>query len=355
MPTAELRIVGISKYMSTPNKLGYRMPAEWARHEATWLAWPHEESDWPGKFGAVPPLYSEIVRLLSRVEKVYILVQGRGHENEVREFLKKTQVDLNAVRFFQAKTDRSWTRDFCPIFVRNSEGVAVTDWIFNGWSMYENWTHDNAIPQFASRELKVPVFRADFVLEGGSIDVNGAGKLLTTEECLLSEVQPRNPSKTREQIEGAMLDYLGVTDVIWLKNGIVGDDTHGHIDDLARFVNVDTVVAVVEKDQTEINYDALAENLAILQARKDLKVVTLPMPEPVYFGGQRLPASYANFYIANKLVLVPTFMDANDRVALDTLARLFPDREVIGIPCRDLVLGLGTIHCMTQQQPATTD
>jgi agmatine deiminase len=333
--------------------IGYRMPAEWERHEATWLAWPHEETDWPGKFEPIPWLYAEIVRQLSQVERVHILVQGRGHEYSIREMLKKSGVALDAIRFFHHKTNRSWTRDYCPMFVKSAAGgLAIVNWRFNGWAKYANWEHDSTIPRFASDELKLPLHEPDFVLEGGAIDVNGKGKLLTTEECLLSEVQQRNPGKSRQDVETVLRDFLGVTDVIWLRNGIAGDDTHGHVDDLARFVSEDTVVTVTEPDAAEANHEALKENLAILKGRADLQIVTLPMPEPVTFDGQRLPASYANFYIANGLVLVPTFMDGNDRVALNTLAGVFPTRRVIGIPCRDLVLGLGTIHCMTQQQPA---
>ena len=331
------------------------MPAEWTSHEATWLAWPHEESDWPGKFEPIPWLYAEIVRHLARVERVNILVLGQGHEHGVRGILNKCKVNLDAVRFVRYKTNRSWTRDFCPIFVKSQQGrVAITDWMFNGWAKYNNWQHDNALPEHLAQQLHMDSWKPPFVLEGGSIDVNGEGKLLTTRECLLSPIQARNPDRTQPEIETALKDYLGATEVIWLENGIAGDDTHGHIDDLARFVSSDTVVTVVEPDKSEDNYAALQENLAILQARTDLRTVTLPMPEPVYFAGQRLPASYANFYIANGLVLVPTFMDKNDRIALNTLAELFPGREIVGIPSTDLVLGLGTLHCMTQQQPAPT-
>lgn len=338
---------------ATPRKLGYRMPAEWEPHVATWLAWPHESSDWPGKFAPIPWLYGEIVRHLARVERVRILVEDAEAEQRARRILQKCHADLKAVEFFEAATNRSWTRDYAPLFIRNQAGeVAVTDWEFNGWAKYANYAADNTIPRFIAKELKQRRFAPGLVLEGGSVDVNGAGKLLTTEECLLSDVQARNPGGSRGEIERALADYLGATEVIWLGRGIAGDDTHGHIDDIARFTSPDVVVAVVEPDKSSSNYDALRENLARLRSRGDLRVVTLPSPEPVYFARQLLPASYANFYIANHLVLAPTFGDPNDRVALNTLARLFPDREVIGIPCRDLVLGLGTLHCMTQQQPA---
>ena len=339
----------------TPHQLGYRMPAEWEPHQATWLAWPHEESDWPGKFEPIPWLYGEIVRHLSRVEQVNILVAGLGHENEIRKLLNKCHVNIDAVRFFEYRTNRSWTRDFCPIFVKNTKGqVAITDWIFNGWAKYDNWKQDNSVPAFIAAQLNMERAEPPFVLEGGSIDVNGQGKLITTRECLLSPIQARNPGQTQQQIEQAFHDYLGITETIWLENGIVGDDTHGHVDDLARFVNNDTVIIIKEDNKDDANYEFLKTNLEILRKRTDLKTVTLPCPAPVFFDGQRLPASYANFYIANQLVLVPTFMDKNDRLALNTLAELFPGREIVGIPATDLVLGLGTLHCMTQQQPATT-
>jgi agmatine deiminase len=332
--------------------MSFRMPAEWEPHEATWLAWPHEKTDWPGKFAPIPWLYGEIVRHLARVERVRILVENEDARESVRRILKKCHTNLDAVDFFIHPTDRSWTRDFCPIFVKNRAGeVAIMHWGFNGWAKYDTWRNDSKVPAHIARELKLKRFEPGLVLEGGSIDVNGAGKMLTTEECLLSDVQARNPGVGRKELEKAFKQDLGVNEVIWLGNGIAGDDTHGHVDDLARFTDRDTVVTVVEPDKSDYNHLPLKENLAKLRTRKDLKTVTLPMPEPVYFRGQRLPASYANFYIANKIVLSPTFMDANDRVALNTLARLFPDREIIGIACRDLVLGLGTLHCMTQQQP----
>jgi agmatine deiminase len=338
--------------MKTPRALGFRMPAEWEPHEATWLAWPHNRADWPGRFAPIPWVYAEIVRKLARVEKVRIIVQSREAENSARKILKKAGADLEAVEFFYHATDRVWTRDFGPIFVCDSRGeVAITNWRFNGWAKYDNWKLDNAIPAALAPKLHMRRWHPGLVLEGGSIDVNGRGLLLTTEECLLSPVQARNPALGRRELERAFGDYLGVRKTIWLRNGIVGDDTHGHIDDLARFVAPKTVVIVSEQDKSDPNYEPLRENLALLRAQP-LRVVKLPMPAPVVFAGQRLPASYANFYIANRLVLVPTFNDPNDRVALATLGRLFPDHQVTGMHATELVWGLGTLHCMTQQQPA---
>jgi agmatine deiminase len=329
------------------------MPAEWEPHEATWLAWPHEKSDWPGKFAPIPWLYGEIVRHLSRVERVRILVQDRDAEESVRKILKKCHAGLDAVEFFHHPTNRSWTRDYCPLFVKSKTGeIAAAHFRFNGWAKYNNCRDDARTPVFVARKLKLPRIETGLVLEGGSIDVNGAGKLLTTEECLLSDVQARNPGLGRRDYERAFHEYLGVQEVIWLNRGIAGDDTHGHIDDIARFTAVDSVIVVVEPDKADVNHEPLQENLERLRTRKDLRITALPMPEPVYFAGQRLPASYANFYIANKLVLVPTFGDKNDASALCALEVRFPDRAVVGVPCRDLVLGLGTLHCMTQQQPA---
>ena len=337
---------------STPRALGFRMPAEWEPHEATWIAWPHEKSDWPGKFEPIPWLYGEIVRHLARVERVRVLVQDAEAGQRARRILKKCHADLAAVEFFPIRTNRSWARDFGPLFVRNRAGeIAVTDWKFNGWAKYGNYALDDAVPRAIARQLNMRSWAPRFVLEGGAMDVNGAGKLLATEECLLSDVQARNPGLSRRQLERALAGYLGAAEVIWLNRGIEGDDTHGHIDDVARFTSPDTVAVVAERDRSSANYEPLKENLARLRACGDLRVSTLPCPEPVYFNGQLLPASYANFYIANGLVLAPIFGDPADRAALNTLARLFPDREVIGIPCRDLVLGLGTLHCMTMQQP----
>jgi agmatine deiminase len=350
----------ISKNL-TPAELGYRMPAEWEPHRATWLGWPHEVTDWPGKFATIPWAFAEIVRLLSEVERVFLLVESRAAELRVRFILKKAGANLSAVDFCRVPTDRGWMRDSGPICVRHSNGdVAYNYFAFNGWAKYPNHKKDALVVEKVNRQLKhwQPIHKGRrVVLEGGSIDVNGRGTLLTTEECLLSKTQERNPGFTREDYTEIFRKYLGVKNVLWLNRGIAGDDTHGHVDDLARFVNPTTVVTVVEQDTNDENYAPLQENLSRLKEMADqdgtpLRVETLPMPKAVYFDGQRLPASYANFYIANGLVLVPTFNEENDRVALNKLAELFPDRKVVGIACRDLVLGLGTIHCMTQQQPA---
>jgi agmatine deiminase len=319
------------------------MPAEWEPHAATWIAWPHNRADWPGRFAPIPWVYGEIIRKLSQVERVRILMRDAALEKQARRILERVGANLDAVEFFPRETDRVWTRDYCPLFVKNRDGeIALTAWRFNAWAKYDNWRKDAAVPAYLARRLKLPAFTSGMVLEGGSIDVNGQGLLLTTEECLLSPIQARNPELSREEIEQRLGDYLGVQRVLWLKTGIAGDDTHGHVDDLARFVNPETVVLCAESDPSD---------LRTLRAA-GLNVVELPMPRPLIFSGQQLPASYANFYIANGLVLVPTFNDPNDRVALAILAKQFPDREVVGIHCTDFIWGLGALHCMTQQQPA---
>ncbi len=358
----------------TPRLLGYRMPAEWEPHAATWIAWPHNRDDWPGKFGPIPWVYIEIVRLLSRVEPVHIVVRDGVMKRRVADQLDAAGVDPGRVWFYKATTDRVWLRDSGPTFVvkddpsnETSERVGLIDWKFNAWAKYDNYEEDRRLPRKISKWLElrrwVPKVeqgghRVRVVLEGGAIEVNGRGTLLTTEECLLSEVQARNPGLDRAALERVLADYLGVRHVIWLGRGIVGDDTHGHIDDLARFVDPSTVVTVFEPNPDDPNHEPLEENLRRLQSAYDqdgqsLRVVELPMPNPVVFDGQRLPASYANFYVANGLVLVPTFNDPSDRIALDTLAQVFPDREVVGVHCVNLVLGLGTLHCLSQQQPAS--
>ena len=351
---------------ATPAALGFSLPAEWERHEATWLGWPHNRSDWPGKFAAIPWVYCEIVRHLSRGERVRILVNSRAHEAAAREALRRSRVDLPGVEFFRFPTNRGWTRDFGPIFVRRSKPspeVAIARFRFNGWARYPDWRKDNQVPDRVARRLGLSVFpiragKRDFVLEGGAIDVNGRGSLLTTEECLLDpRTQPRNPGLSRKKVEEVLRASLGVTNILWLGRGLAGDDTHGHVDDLCRFVGPRTVVLCQENNPRDPNHRALEENrerllAARLEDGSGLEIVHLPMPAPVFFDRDRLPASYANFYVANAAVLVPTFNDPADRVALGILSELFPDRPVVGIHATDLVLGLGTLHCLTQQQPA---
>ena len=319
----------------------WRMPAEWEPHEATWIAWPHEKSDWPGKFAPIPWVYADIARHLSSVEKVRVVVEDAAAQRAAERAFEKSGARMDNIEFFIYATNRSWLRDTAPTFVKNAVGqVQAIDWRFNAWAKYPNFQLDDKLPAFVAKKLGIKRIATKVVLEGGGIDVNGHGMLLTTKEWLLSNTQVRNPGFTREDYERVFHEYLGVTDVIWLGNGIPGDDTHGHVDDLARFVADDTVACLDHED-------------CVARIRKaGLKAVKLPQPAPVYFGDQLLPASYANFYIANGKVLVPTFSDPGDREALNILQKCFPNREVVGIACRDLVLGLGTLHCLTQQQPA---
>jgi agmatine deiminase len=338
------------------------MSAEWEPHAGTWIAWPHQREDWPGRFEPIPWVYVEIVRHLCKSERVRLVV-GEEESAEARDMLGRAGVDLSRIDFLPFLTDRVWLRDSGAIFVRDEAGERVAlDWHFNAWAKYDNWHDDDRLPERMADWLDVrreqPMFAGHrVVLEGGSIEVNGAGLMLTTEECLLSPVQARNPALSRADLEAVFRDILGVEKVLWLGRGIVGDDTHGHIDDIARFVGPRTVVAAVEDDPGDENHAILAENLERLRGMTDLEgrpldIVALPMPSPIVFDGQRLPASYANFYIANRVVLVPTFNDARDRQALNVLGFLFPEREVVGIYAGDLVWGLGTLHCLTQQEPS---
>jgi agmatine deiminase len=355
----------------TPTALGYSMPAEWEPHEATWLGWPRNPTDWPDKLDTIRWVYGEMVRRISPGEIVRVLVANRAEEKLARRYLSRAGCDLRNVQFIIHPTNRGWMRDSGPIFVkerskgrsRRKSETAIVHFHFNAWAKYDDWQKDRRVPDMAARLLRKRLFNAvhsgkDFVLEGGGIDVNGRGTLLTTEECYLDpKVQVRNPGLGRKEIDETLKKYLGLNNVLWLAAGPVGDDTHGHIDDICRFVNTNTVVLIRETKRNDSNYRPLAENWERIQ---DLRledgsrprVVPLPMPAPVYFDGYRLPASYANFYIANAAVLVPTFNDPNDRVALGTLGELFPDRPVIGIHAVDLVLGFGTLHCLTQQQPS---
>jgi agmatine deiminase len=345
---------------SLPAELGYRMPAEWEPHEGTWLSWPHKQESWPGAFEEVPGVFVEMVRFLAESERVRINVADQAMAESVHGLLKNAGVDARAVSFHLNPTNDAWCRDHGPIYVvRDNEGRrerAITDWKYNAWGdKYPPYDLDNLVPGRIAAEFDEPRFETGIVLEGGSIDVNGQGTLLTTEACLLNPNRNRHLSKA--EIEKYLRDYLGVSNILWLGEGIIGDDTDGHIDDLTRFVDANTVVTVIEEDPQDENHGLLQDNLKRLQTMKDqagqpLKVVTLPMPEPVFFDEQRLPASYANFYIANRRVLVPTYRCERDAVALETLQRLFPERLVLGIDCTPLIWGLGSIHCVTQQQPA---
>ncbi len=343
--------------MTPPGQRGYAMPAEWAPHRATWIAWPHNTEDWPGRFPPIPWAYAEIVRVLTRNERVCILVQNAAEEKKARGVLARVGVDRSRVDFHRIPTDRVWTRDSGAIFVTDGSGKKIaTHWKFNGWAKYANHKRDDQVAPRIARALRVPEYRVvvekrEIVMEGGAIDVDGRGTLMATEECLLSDVQARNPGLGRAGIEKAFADVLGIRRVVWLGRGIAGDDTHGHIDDLARFVAPGRVLLCQEENPKDENHKPLRENLERLRGEK-LDVIPLPMPAPIVFDGQRVPASYANFYIANGVVIVPTFNDPRDRVALGIIAGCFPDREVVGIHCVDFVWGLGTLHCATQQEPA---
>jgi len=351
---------------ATPASLGFAHPAEWEHHEATWIGWPHNRTDWPGKMAPIPWVYSEIVKKISPGEIVRILVNSARHESIARRMLARTGVDLSRVQFFRFVTDRGWTRDYGPIFVRQRAAgseVAIVKFRFNAWAKYRDWKNDNMVARRAARALEMRMFTGsqdghEMVVEGGSIDLNGMGTLITTEECLLDrEVQPRNPALNQRQIESGLRANLGVTNILWLGRGIAGDDTHGHVDDLCRFVNPHTVVLCCSSDPADANFSLLEENRERLEGMRlengrKIEVVSLPMPAPLYFDGRRLPASYANFYISNHAVLVPTFNDPNDRKALAILSELIPDRPVVGIHAVDLVWGLGTLHCLTHEQPS---
>jgi agmatine deiminase len=353
---------------STPAELGFSMPAEWEPHAATWLGWPHHATDWPGKLDTIRWVYGEIVRKIAPGEEVRLLVDSRRDEHVARRYLSRAGAHVARVRFVIHPTNRGWTRDSGPVFVRRRAGggrseTAVVHLHFNAWARYGDWQLDRRVPETAARLLGKRLFdaclgRRPLVLEGGGIDVNGRGTLLTTEECYLSRRrQVRNPGLGRAGLEAALRSWLGVRNVLWLGHGIVGDDTHGHVDDICRFVNPRTLVLVRETNRRDRNYRPLAENWERI---RDLRledgsrpeVVALPMPGALSYDGLRLPASYANFYIANAAVLVPTFNDPQDRVALGILSELFKDRPVVGIHAVDLVLGFGTLHCLTQQQPA---
>ena len=342
----------------TPAALGYRMPAEWEPHRATWLSWPHNPETWPGRMAPVPAIWARLVGALVPGEEVHILVRDRSAEDAARAVLAQAGVRSERVVFHWIRTNDAWMRDHGPTFLvgRDAGDLAMVDWKYNAWGgKYPPWDNDDRVPSRINQQLGLPIFRPGIVLEGGSIDVNGAGTLMTTESCLLNP--NRNPELGRAELERILADHLAVSHFVWLAEGVAGDDTDGHIDDLARFVSADKVVTVIEDDAADSNYRPLLENLNRLEQARDqdgraLEVVTLPMPPPISVDGQRVPASYANFYIANDAVIVPVFGCDEDDRALSILQECFPERAMVAIDAVDLVYGLGAFHCITQQQPA---
>ncbi|MDX2287106.1 MAG: agmatine deiminase family protein [Bacteroidia bacterium] len=344
---------------NSPAQMGYAFPAEWAPHTATWLSWPHKEASWPGKLASIYPVYAEFVRLLSEVEQVHINVCDAGMQARTAQMLRDAGARMSQVLLHIHPTNDAWCRDHGPAFVVNPRAPqpkALVKWKYNAWGeKYPPHDLDNEIPYHIARFLELPVFEPGIVMEGGSIEVNGRGTLMTTEACLLNP--NRNPQLSRQEIESYLKAYYGQTRVLWLKDGIVGDDTDGHIDDLTRFVDPETVVTVVESNPDDENYEVLQENLDLLRGftlenGHPLRIIELPMPDPVWYEGQRLPASYANFYIANGLVVVPVYRCPQDGLALEILASCFPDRRVVGLDSTDLIWGLGSFHCLSQQEPA---
>ena len=349
--------------MSDSSAVRYRLPAEWEPHDATWLVWPQNVSDWPGKFSRIERVYREIVSHLSESEKVRIIVDPGGTQKRAEGFLREELTDLGNVEFYECSTDRSWIRDSGPFFVRDdSGGLSVLDFGFNGWAKYPDWENDDMIPGFVAETLRLDsetpaCVGKKIILEGGSIDVNGEGSLITTKQCLLStDKQARNPSFGKNDYKAVFSEYFGATNVLWLNGGIEGDDTNGHVDDICRFTGPSTVVLCLENSVEDPNYRPLRENLEILQDLEledggKIEIVPLPMPSPLFFDGERLPATYANFYVSNEKVLVPIYNDPKDCEALGVLSELFPKRYVVGIDCIDLVWGFGAIHCMTKEEP----
>jgi agmatine deiminase len=348
------------------NLSNFRMPAEWEKQESTLIAWPHNKNDWPGRFENIPDVFAQIISQISKVQKVKILIQHNLVKKNIHPLLRKYKAKLKNIIFITIKTDRVWTRDSGPIYVVNKNKKILLDWKFNAWAKYKNYKYDNAINKKLNKiknlELIKPKFKIqkkfkDIVLEGGSIDVNGKGTIITTKECLLSKVQQRNPGLKKKDIESIFNKYLGAKNTIWLNKGIAGDDTHGHIDDIARFIDTNKIFLAYEYNKKDKNFKPLDENYKILNISKDqngkkITIIKLPMPKPIFIEKTRVPASYLNFYIANKIVLVPVFKDKNDKKVLKIFKRNFRNRKIIPIDCLDLIWGFGAIHCMTQQEPA---
>lgn len=343
-------------FSDSPKKTGYSFPAEWAKHEATWLSWPHKEASWPGKIEMIYAPYCAFIKLVAEGEKVRINVRDEAMKADAIAHLQKAGADLSQIEFYFNESNDAWCRDHGPAFVLKGKEKAVVDWGYNAWGgKYPPFDLDDVIPTKIAKHLNLPLFTPDIVMEGGSVEFNGAGTILTTTACLLNE--NRNPHLTKEQIEQYLLEFYGAEQVLWLGDGIVGDDTDGHVDDITRFVNEDTVLTVVESNPLDENYLLLQENLEALKNMrllngKPLNIVELPMPSPVIYEDTRLPASYANFYIANAAVIVPTFRDVNDEKALEIIRGVFPDRKVVGIDSTDIIWGLGSFHCLSQQEPA---
>jgi len=343
---------------NTPKSLGYHFPAEFAKHDATWLSWPHKEASWPGKIEMIYPVYAEFIKLVAEGEKVNINVVDDAMKNKVIGHLDKAGADFKNIQIFIHPTNDAWCRDHGPAFLINGKErkKIIVDWGYNAWGdKYPPYDLDDNIPTLIAKHYNLPVVYPGIVMEGGSVDFNGRGTVLTTTSCLLNP--NRNPHLNQQQIEEYLQHYYGVTNVLWLGDGIVGDDTDGHIDDITRFVNEDTAVTVVEEDSNDENYEPLQSNLKILKTLrlengKPLNIVELPMPSAIIYDDMRLPASYANFYISNKYVIVPVFRDKNDNKALDIIQNCFPDRKVVGLDSVDIIWGLGSFHCLSQQEPS---
>lgn len=342
----------------TPKELGYRFPAEWERHEATWLSWPHKEASWPGKIDAIFPIYAQFVKILAEDEKVRINVSGESLKETALGYLQVAGADISNIEFYFNPTDDAWCRDHGPAFLINADAKdkkVIVDWNFNAWGdKYPPYQQDDVIPSLIGKYFNIPVFNPGIIMEGGSVDFNGHGTLLTSVSCLLN--QNRNCTYSKSQIEQYLYDYYCVDQILWVEEGIVGDDTDGHIDDIIRFVNEDTVLSVVETNINDENYNLLQKNLASLSKMrllngKQLNIIELPMPDAVVHNAIRLPASYANFYISNGHVIVPTFKCKQDDIALDIISSCFSDREVIGLDSTDIIWGLGSFHCLSQQEP----
>ncbi len=342
----------INATLNTPKALDYRFPAEWEPHAATWLSWPHNEDTWPGVFDRIFAPYTEFVKAISQGEKVCVCVEGR---KKAEEILEKYGADLSRIELFPFPTNDAWCRDHGPAFlISENHPKAVVNWVFNSWGSKYPYELDAKIPSLIANHYRMPIFRPGIVLEGGSIEVNGKGALLTTKACLLN--RNRNPNLLPHEIEEYLIDYYAIDQVLWLERGIEGDDTDGHIDDIARFVSEDTVVAPLAYSASHPDYQVLKENFHALEKMKlktgkEIRAIALPVPSPYIEDGKLLPCSYANFYICNAAVIVPTFQDPQDEVALEVLSRYFPDRKVVGIPSKDIILGLGSFHCLSQQEP----